>query len=55
MSGQCKGFIASSKFDVLVPQTTELDFEELFVSDEDRDGAINISTIERRSLLYFGG
>lgn len=55
MSGQVKDFIASSKFDVLVPQATELDFEELFVNDEGRDGAISISSIERRSFLYFGG
>lgn len=55
MSGHAKDFITSSKFDVLVPQATELDFEELFVNDEGRDGAISISSIERRSLLYFGG
>ena len=54
MSGQAKDFIASSKFDVLVPHATELDFEELFVHDEGRDGAAFISSIERRSLLYFG-
>lgn len=54
MSGQAKDFIASSKFDVLVPQATELDFEELFVNYEGRDGASSISSIERRSLLYFG-
>lgn len=54
MSGQVKDFIANSKFDVLVPQATELDFEELFVN-EGRDGATSISSIERRSLLYFGG
>ncbi|KAL9071634.1 MAG: hypothetical protein Q9161_004059 [Pseudevernia consocians] len=55
MSGQAKDFIASSKFDVLVPQATELGFEELFVTDGGRDGAISISSIKRRSLLYFGG
>lgn len=54
MSGQAKDFIASSKFDVLVPQATELDFEELFVNYEGRDGPSSISSIERRSLLYFG-
>ena len=54
MSGQAKNFIASSKFDVLVPQATELDIEDLFVNDEGRDGAISISSIDRRSLLYFG-
>ena len=54
MSAQASKFIASSKFDVLVPQATELDFEELFVNDEGQFGAIPISSIERRSLLYFG-
>lgn len=54
MSGQAKDFVASSKFDVLIPQATELDFEELFLNDECGDGASSISSIERRSLLYFG-
>ena len=54
MSGHAKDFIASSKFDVLVPQVTELDFEELFVNNAGQDGAISISSIERRSILYFG-
>ena len=54
MSRQAKDFIASSKLDVLVPQATELDFEELFVHDEGRDGVTFVSSIERRSLLYFG-
>lgn len=54
MSGQAKDFVANSKFDVLVPQATELDFEELFANDEGRDGNISVSSIERRSLLYFG-
>ena len=54
MSAQASNFISSSKFDVLVPQATELDFEELFVNDEGQFGAIPISSIERRSLLYFG-
>ena len=54
MSAQASNFIASSKFDVLVPQATELDFEELFVNNEGQFGAIPISSIERRSLLYFG-
>ena len=54
MSGQPIDFAASSKFDVLVPQATELDFEELFLN-EGRDGAVSISSIERRSVLYFGG
>ena len=53
MSGQAKDFATSSKFDVLIPQATELDFEELFLNDEGRDGA-SVSSIERRSLLYFG-
>ena len=55
MSGQAKDFVASSKFDVLVPQATELDFEELFVNNGGRDGSVSISSIQRRSLLYFGG
>ena len=55
MSAQAKNFISSSKFDVLVPQATELDFEELLVNDEGQYGAVPISSIERRSLLYFGG
>lgn len=54
MSGQAKDFIGSSKFDVLVPQATELDFEELFVNDGGQDGAFFISSVERRSILYFG-
>lgn len=55
MSGQAKDFVAKSKFDVLVPQATELDFEELFASDEGRNENVSLSSIERRSLLYFGG
>lgn len=54
MSGQAKDFVANSKLDVLLPQATELDFEELFASDEGRDGILSLSSIERRSLLYFG-
>ena len=55
MSALAKSFIASSKFDVLIPEATELNFEELFVNDEGQFGAIPISQIERRSVLYFGG
>ena len=54
MSRQARDFVANSKLDVLVPQATELDFEELFASDEGQDGNISLSSIERRSLLYFG-
>lgn len=54
MSAQAKDFVAGSKFDVLVPRATELDFEELFLNNEGRDGAISLSSIERRSILYFG-
>ena len=54
MSAQASNFITSSKFDVVVPQATELGFEELFANDEGQFGAIPISSIERRSLLYFG-
>lgn len=46
-------FIESSRIDVLVPQATDSDVEEL-LSSGDGSGEDNESSLEQRSMLYFG-
>lgn len=55
MSLTSKEFKERSSVNVLVPQATDLDLEELFANNEKQDGLNQLFTIEQRSHLFFGG
>ena len=42
-------FLQSSMIEILIPKATDFDIEGIFGSADD-----NMSSIEKRSLLYFG-
>lgn len=46
-------FIQCSSLEVLVPEATDVELEELLSHKTENNDSI-ISTAERRSLLYFG-
>ena len=47
-------FMESFDLEVLVPQATEIDIEEVFANGNGSLQANAASLIEQRSLLYFG-
>ena len=55
MTATTNDFIENSKLDILVPQATEIDIEEVFANTDEHAQADITSRIEQRSLLYFGG
>ncbi len=50
-----KQFIESSRLQVLVPQATAINIEEALTNNNQLLGTNDGSTVEQRSLLYFGG
>lgn len=52
-----KDFLEQSELDILVPQDTEVNIEDLFAGRFEQHGPVNSPSAfgyEQRSLLYFG-